>query len=183
MNDLFCQQLMGSFLEYKRQGRKIFVLDADLVDYVKGKKLQRGRPWSKCKAVYVPLNINGKHWVALVIDLVNCSLIVLDNDVRLTKLDDMGDHVRPFCVMIPLILRKANKFKHLGQQLTRPWSWRRPLDICAQSRRSGDCGIYMLKHIELHSMGLPLIENINDENVEYHRRRYAIEIFDGSMEP
>ena len=41
----------------------------------------------------------------------------------------------------------------------------------------------MLKHIELHSMGLPLIENMNDENAEYHRRRYAIEIFDGSMEP
>ena len=48
---------------------------------------------------------------------------------------------------------------------------------------SGDCGVYMLKHIELHSMSLPLIENMNDENVEYHRRRYTIEIFDGSMEP
>ena len=113
---------MGNFLEYKRQGRTNFVLNADLVDYVKGKKLQRGRPWSKCKAVYVPLNINCKHWVALVIDLVSCSLIVVDNDCRLTKADDMGDHVGPFCVMIPLILRKANKFKHLGQQLTRPWS-------------------------------------------------------------
>ena len=95
---------MGNFLEYKRQGRKYFELNADLVDYVKGKKLQRGRPWSKWKAVYVPLNINSKHWVALVIDLVNCSLIVLDNDCQLTKSDDMGDHVRPFCVMIPLIL-------------------------------------------------------------------------------
>ena len=111
------------------------MLDADLVDYVKGKKLQRGWPWSKCKVVYVPLNINGKHWVALVIDLVNCSLIVLDNDGRLTKSKDMGDHVRPFCVMIPLILRKANKFKHLGQQLTSPWSWRRPRELCTQSRR------------------------------------------------
>ncbi|KAL5563696.1 hypothetical protein UlMin_033443 [Ulmus minor] len=149
MNDLFCQQLMGNFLEYKRQGRQNFVLDADLVDYIKGKKVQRGRPWSKCKAVYVPLNINGKHWVALVINLVNCSLIVLDNDVRLTKSDDMGNHVRPFCVMIPLIL--------------------------------GDCGVYMIKNIEFHSVGLPLIENMNDENVEYHRNRYAIEIFDGSI--
>jgi len=126
---------MGNFLEYKRKGRKDFVLNADLVDYVKGKKLQRGQPWSKCKVVYVHLNINGKHWVALVIDLMNCSLVVLDNDVWLTKPDDMGDHVMPFCVMIPLILRKANKFKHLGQQLTRPWSWRPPLDICVQSRR------------------------------------------------
>jgi len=48
---------------------------------------------------------------------------------------------------------------------------------------SGDCGVYMLKHIELHSMRLPLIENMNNENVEYHRSRYTIEIFDGSMEP
>ena len=36
---------MGNFLEYKRQGMQHFVLDADLVDYVKRKKLQGGRPW------------------------------------------------------------------------------------------------------------------------------------------
>ena len=59
MNDLFAQQLIGNFLEYKRQGLQHFVLDVDLVDYIKGKKVQRGRPWSKCKVVYVPMNIKG----------------------------------------------------------------------------------------------------------------------------
>ena len=52
MNDLFAQMLIGNFLEYKREGLAKFILDAELIDYAKGKKIQRGRPWSKCKALY-----------------------------------------------------------------------------------------------------------------------------------
>ena len=40
MNDLFAQMLMGKFLDYKRGGLAKFMLDADLIDYTKGKKIQ-----------------------------------------------------------------------------------------------------------------------------------------------
>ena len=61
LSDLFAQQLMGNFLQYKKDGLEKFELDADLLEFVKGRKLQRGRPWKKCKAIYVPLNVKGCH--------------------------------------------------------------------------------------------------------------------------
>ena len=63
------------------EGLDKFMLDAEMLEYAKGKKIKRGRPRSKCKAIYVPINIKGCHWVALVIDIVKCSLLFLDSDV------------------------------------------------------------------------------------------------------
>ena len=47
---------------------------------------------------------------------------------------------------------------------------------------SGDCGVSMLKMIEFHMMGLYLTEGLIDESMEYHRLRYAVELFNGSLE-
>ena len=61
LSDLFAQQLMGNFLQYKKGGLEKFELDADLLEFVKGRKLQRSRPWKKFKVLYVPLNVKGCH--------------------------------------------------------------------------------------------------------------------------
>ena len=47
----------------------------------------------------------------------------------------------------------------------------------------GDCGVYMLKMIEFHMMGLSLTEGLTDESMKYHRMRYAVELFNGSFDP
>ena len=39
MNDLFAQMLLGNFLEYRREGLAKFMLDGELIDYAKGKKI------------------------------------------------------------------------------------------------------------------------------------------------
>ena len=72
---------MGNFLQYKKEGLEKFELDADLLEFVKGKKLQRGRSWKTCKALYVSLNVKECHWVALCIDIIKCQILVLDSDV------------------------------------------------------------------------------------------------------
>ena len=41
LNNLFAQQLMKNFLQYKREGLVKFELDVDLLEFVKGKKIQR----------------------------------------------------------------------------------------------------------------------------------------------
>ncbi len=48
---------------------------------------------------------------------------------------------------------------------------------------SGDCGVYMLRMIEFYMMGLSLTEGLTDESMEYHRMRYAVELFNGSFDP
>ena len=104
---------MGNFLQYKREGLAKFELNANLLNFVNGKKLQRGQLWKKCKTLYVPLNVKGVHWVALCIDVIKCKILVLDSDVAATTREEMGEHVRPFSAMLPVLLCKKNKFKHL----------------------------------------------------------------------
>ena len=48
---------------------------------------------------------------------------------------------------------------------------------------SGDYDMYMLRMIEFHMMGLSLTEGLTDESMEYHRMRYAVELFNGSVDP
>ncbi|KAL5581160.1 hypothetical protein UlMin_013602 [Ulmus minor] len=174
---------MRNFLQYKKVGLEKFELDADLLEFIKGRKLQRGQPWKKCKALYVPLNVKGCHWVALFIDIVKCQIIIFDSDVAATTKEEMGEHVRPFCAMLPLVLRMTNKFKHLSQHLTKAWTWRCPRNMCTQTHRSGDCGVYMLRMIEFHMMDLSLKEGLTDESMEYHRMQYAVELFNSSFDP
>ena len=70
----------------------------------------------------MPLNVKECHWVALFIDIVKCQIIVLDFNVTATTKEEMGKHVRPFYVMMPVVLHKTKKFKHLGQHLYRAWT-------------------------------------------------------------
>ena len=126
---------MGNFLQYKKEGLKKFELEADLLEFVKGKKLQRGRSWKTCKALYVPLNVKGCHWVALFINMVKCEITIFDSDVAATMKEEMGKHVRLLCAMLPLVLCMTNKFKHLGQNLTKARTWRCSRNMCTQTHR------------------------------------------------
>ena len=41
---------------------------------------------------------------------------------------------------------------------------------------SGNCGVYMLRMMEFHMVGLSLTEGLIDESMEYHRLRYAVKL-------
>ena len=88
---MFVQQLMGNFLQYKKEGLEKFKLDADLLEFIKGRKLQRGRPWKKCKAPYMPLNVKGCHWMVLFIDIMKCKVTVFDSDVAATRKEEWAN--------------------------------------------------------------------------------------------
>ena len=96
-----------------------FIVDKDLMDYLDGKKIQRDRPWRTCKRLYITVNVAKIHWVALVVDLQSCSLVVLDSHLLATTTKTMGEAMLPYCSMIPLMLKQSGQFKHLGEHLTR----------------------------------------------------------------
>ena len=43
--------------------------------------------------------------------------------------------------------------------------------------------MYMLRMIEFHMMDFSLMEGLTDESMEYHKMRYDVELFNGSLEP
>ncbi|KAL5576904.1 hypothetical protein UlMin_018603 [Ulmus minor] len=161
---------------------KVF-FDKDLMNYVDGKKIQRGRPWRTCKRLYILVNVAKLHWVALVVDLQRCSLVVLDSHLSATMTKTMGEVILPYCSMIPLMLKQSGQFKHLGENFTRKWMWTRTKDLCEQTMEGGNCGVYMLKLMELHIMNLSMKGVITDATMVYHRSRYAVEIFKQGMDP
>ena len=133
MNDPFAQSLEGRYVMMTKAGISNFFVDKDIMDYVDGKKIQKGRLWMTCKRLYIPINVAKIHWVALVVDLQCCSLVVLDSHLLATMTKTMGEAMLPYCSMIALMLKQSSQLKHLGENLTRKWMWTRPKDLCEQS--------------------------------------------------
>ena len=71
--------------------------------------------------------------MALFIDIVKYEITIFDSDVAATTKEEMSEHVRTFYAMLPLVLCMTNNFKHLGQYLTKAWTWRRPRNMCTQT--------------------------------------------------
>ena len=60
----------GHFPNFARVGVKDYVIEPNLVQFTKGKKLARWRSWKNYNALYMSVNVKGVYWVCLVIDLV-----------------------------------------------------------------------------------------------------------------
>ena len=83
----------------------------------------------------MPLNVRECHWVALVVDLVKCELVMLDADIAVNTIEQMEEAVGPFCALLPLLLRDSKQFKNLEKKLDSKWSWKRSKDMCNQRKQ------------------------------------------------
>ena len=83
----------------------------------------------------MPLNVREFHWVALVADLVKCELVVLDSDIAANTTEQMEEVVRPFCALLPLLLRDSKQFKNLGKKFDSKWNWRKPTDMSTRTKQ------------------------------------------------
>ena len=126
--------LAGQYGKFLEVGMKKLSFGEDLLGFTHRKKIQIGCLWRKCKALYMPLNVRECHWVALVADLVKCKLVVLDANIAINTTEQMEEAVRPLCALLPLLLRDSKQFKNLGKKLVSKWSWRRPTDMCTQTK-------------------------------------------------
>ena len=85
----------------------------------------------------MPLNVSGCHWVALVIDIVKCQILVLDSDVAVTTSEEMGRHVRPFCVMNQLYLERKIS-SNISSNILLEHELGNAQEICAQKPSEGN---------------------------------------------
>ena len=99
-----------------------YVIEPDLVAFAKGRKLQRGRSWKNCSALYVLVNVKGARWVCLVVDLVRCQMTVYDLDINVHTDNQLAKCICPFANLILIILAATNDFSHLGKSLKKKWS-------------------------------------------------------------
>lgn len=110
--------------------------DTRLEQYVRGMRPAFSQPWEAVDVIYVPFLISHNHWVAIVIDMVNCCMKLYDSYVRLNTDGQIRDCIQPIAYMFPHLLNKyglAAKGNSNTGSLS-PWPVTRADNVPQQSR-------------------------------------------------
>ncbi|XP_024011312.1 uncharacterized protein LOC18017642 [Eutrema salsugineum] len=127
--------------------------------------------------LYFAHNINGRHWIALHVNLVRQHIDVYDCIISAYSDKEIIEEVKPYARMLPYMLRSiappASKKDIVLKQYT---IYRRRSNV-PQNIQSGDCSVYTCKFLECLALGYSF-EGINDKSMPFMRMKLAVEIFD-----
>ncbi|KAG2310660.1 hypothetical protein Bca52824_022217 [Brassica carinata] len=125
--------------------------------------------------MYVPLNV-GNHWISMCVDFVTRSIEVFDCEGL-----KHNSAVEPFAVLIPRIVKhvqSSNSRQHNVKKYSVTYA-SMPLLL---NKSSSDCGVYALKHIECHLLGLDF-SLLNDDNIREARHKIAYDLWEAANDP
>ncbi|CAL9001175.1 unnamed protein product [Prunus brigantina] len=172
------------FADNKRKKEQVgWKIRSSLVNVVNGKVPACELDWQKTYKVYVPCMLpKYKHWVALEIDLIQCEIKVYDSMVSLIPDQSLKEELGPLSITIPNLLNTLDFYEECvyANECTRDWWCPWPIhrvDVPQQANQ-GDCGMFMLKYIELLSAEIPLA-TCTSQNMPFFRLKLAAEIARG----
>ncbi|BBN67410.1 hypothetical protein Prudu_70S000300, partial [Prunus dulcis] len=150
------------FADNKRKKQQLgWKIRKSLLNVVNGKVPPCGMDWQNVYKVCAPLMLTKyKHWVAVMIDLVLCEIKVYDSKVSLIPDDIVKDELAPLSITLPNLLNTIDFYEEgvYANNCSRDWWCPWPIervDVPQQSNE-GNCGMFVLKYIELFSAQLPL---------------------------
>ncbi|XP_047331910.1 uncharacterized protein LOC124935524 [Impatiens glandulifera] len=167
-------------------------------DYYMGAPHRYMPEWSTIDDVYMPVNINQKHWILCVARLQKYRIEVYDCDAYLYK--NLDPYLKPFCDMIPIIFAKTIT---PGERVRYPnFNFEGPIQPMTYKRfphpkvktaaakvgevpraiESGDCGVFTLMYMEHLTANQP-VHNVTSENMGFFRQKMAVRLFHQIMEP
>ncbi|PON36162.1 Ulp1 protease family, C-terminal catalytic domain containing protein [Parasponia andersonii] len=128
---------------------------------------QRG--WTEVEEVYYPLNIGANHWVLVQIDLPAHMLTVYDSDQALYDDARVEQAMCPMMKMLPYFLLNVEGVTDRADldltTTTKPRDFdvrRLPPNVVPQTAKSGDYGIFVIKHLECLLADIPLSNVVDD---------------------
>uniref|UniRef100_A0A0D2ZSF1 Ubiquitin-like protease family profile domain-containing protein n=1 Tax=Brassica oleracea var. oleracea TaxID=109376 RepID=A0A0D2ZSF1_BRAOL len=99
------------------------------------------------------VNYNDTHWIAMWISIPKRHIVVWDNICSSISPEDLDVVMEPFLYMVPyLLVECAYSDEQRAQYILEPFTYERPTYI--HPARVGDCGVYTLKYIECHALGI-----------------------------
>ncbi|KFK23892.1 hypothetical protein AALP_AAs44506U000100 [Arabis alpina] len=167
-----------------------FVFDEELIKIARGGDGPVGFPKKRWIAdtdvIYgaVLLRKGRKHWFGMAIDLKKRKIRILECENPYDTVDFISSHVQPLAVMFPFLLtafreeEKDVKVDHTPFKVERIEKKRTPTTAMADN-----CGLFTMKMIECHSMGINDMSKLVDEDVEDYRTRMSSEIFEEFYTP
>ncbi|XP_048637498.1 uncharacterized protein LOC106454087 [Brassica napus] len=179
MSCIFSNQMKNSYTEFKKDKKK-FRVEGLLHQYGIGELLSHGRTrlmWDlDVNRMYVPLLVHGNHWISMCVNFVTRSIEVFD----CAGLKHNKD-LEPFAHLIPRIVKAVQSSEKRGFTV-------KPYDVtyapmpCFLNKTSSDCGVYALKHIEAHLLGMDLTL-VNDDNIREARQKIAYDLWEAANDP
>ncbi|CAE6004963.1 unnamed protein product [Arabidopsis arenosa] len=150
-------------------------------DYANGELPPHGRTRKQWRSdfdrIYFPLHVNGNHWISLCINFIQRTVDIFDcaghNHRR---------NVEAFAITIPRILKEIHTKSYGKNLLLSPYTLVHVPVPPGLNKSRCDCGVYALKYIECHFMGLPM-DILDDVNIKHARQRIAVDLWEAASDP
>lgn len=156
-------------------------LPPDSYDYGVGEKpvyCKTRKAWGlEVEDIYCPLHVKGDHWIALWMSLPNRHIEIWDSDVYHVKDKELEVLIQPFIHMLPYLLHTVALAEDKHKYSLEKFTYERKKGL-PWNKQSGDCGVYALKYIECHALGMLSFPNVLcDANIKAIRSKLAADIF------
>ncbi|CAN6801636.1 unnamed protein product [Brassica oleracea] len=127
--------------------------------------------------IYVPVNFADSHWIAMWISIPKRHIVVFDSICSSISPEELDVVMEPFLYMVPYLLVECASSDELRAQYSlEPFTYERPTNI--PPARAGDCGVYTLKYIECHALGIEFSKkDFAKANGKSMRDKMAVDIF------
>ncbi|KAG5384767.1 hypothetical protein IGI04_036237 [Brassica rapa subsp. trilocularis] len=127
--------------------------------------------------IYAPVNYNNNHWIAMWISIPKRHIVVFDSICSSISPEELDVVMEPFVYMVPyLLVECASSDEQRAQYSLEPFTFERPDNI--SQARAGDCGMYTLKYIECHALGIEFTKkDFAKANGKTMRDKMVVDIF------
>ncbi|CAN7072333.1 unnamed protein product, partial [Brassica oleracea var. botrytis] len=125
----------------------------------------------------LPVNFADTHWIAMWISIPKRHIVVFDNICSSISPEELDVVMESFLYMVPyLLVECASSDEQRAQYSLEPFTYERPTNI--PPARAGDCGVYTLKYIECHALGIEFSKkDFAKANGKTMRDKMAVDIF------
>nr|VDD03999.1 unnamed protein product [Brassica rapa] len=157
------------------------LLPPGALDYYTGEEpaySRSNKTWAlEIDDIYAPLLVKNDHWVACWISIPRRRIVIWDSDLAYATDAEIAKAVKPIAHMLPYMLRMLSTGAE-RELYTVDFTHERESGV-PQNKQSGDCGVYCLKYIECHALGMPFPPHeLCDKKIKTIRSQMASEIFD-----
>nr|VDD24227.1 unnamed protein product [Brassica oleracea] len=185
LDHLFAQQWRFNFKDFKDSkpdqnglGRR---LPGGAWNYYAGtipSFCQSNKVWgTDINDIYAPVNFADSHWIAIWISIPKRHIVAFDNICSKISRKNFDVVMEPFLYMVPyLLVECASSHEPRAQYSLEPFTYERPTNI--PRPKAGDCGVYTLKYIECHALGIEFSKkDFAKDNGKSMRDKMAVDIF------
>lgn len=144
----------------------------ELPSYCKSKKV-----WGlDIDDIYSSLHVKKNHWVAMWVSIPQRHITIWDSTLVHASDQEIAVAATPIANIIPYLLHTLCPREENWKYPNQPFTFGRVKSGVPQNDQSGDCGVYCLKYIEFHALGMEFPSYLCDKNIKSIRDKLASDI-------